>query len=217
EGIVEGTPEGTPEGEGEGTIEYRIVPDVVGLPQAEAINEIVTANLAIGSVSQQCSDTIPAGNVISQNPSAGQQVPIGTPISIVTASGPCMAFDAWIDSPEYIVKMVGDTLSLKVIVVGARGEVAFQWYFSHLKNLKSPEIIDGATTDTLYLEDLQLEDSGFYWCQVADDYDVIDTPLVELHVITGLSLNINFLLVVAIGITTSVIFATRKHMNRHNS
>ena len=44
------------------------VPDVVGLSQAAAQTAITTAGLNVGTISSSHSDTVPAGNVISQNP-----------------------------------------------------------------------------------------------------------------------------------------------------
>ncbi len=200
--------------EGEGTIEYWIVPNIIGFSQSDARNLIESADLVVGMMTQQCSDEIPIDYVINQNPPAGQQIPIGNPVNIMVTSGPCTTLDAWIDGPGYIVKIVGDNLELKVIVVGAHGDVVYQWYFSRAKNLKSPELIVGANTDTFYIEELQLEDSGFYWCQIADDYDVIDTPFVQLHVITGLNLHINYILILGIIITTSLILARKRY--QHN-
>ena len=65
------------------------VPDVVGMTQTNAESAITGAGLTVGSVSEQCSDTVPAGNVISQDPTSGQQVPPGTAVNLVISTGPC--------------------------------------------------------------------------------------------------------------------------------
>jgi beta-lactam-binding protein with PASTA domain len=63
------------------------MPDVVGMAQADAQNAIVSANLAVGAVTQNYSDTVPAGNVISQSPDAGTSVYIGTLVDLVVSLG----------------------------------------------------------------------------------------------------------------------------------
>ena len=51
------------------------VPDVVGLSQADAEAAIVAANLTVGTVTHgRTSATVPAGEVISQDPVAGTSV-----------------------------------------------------------------------------------------------------------------------------------------------
>ena len=50
------------------------VPDVVGLQQSDAETAILGATLTVGTVSQVNDPSIPAGEVISQNPSAGATV-----------------------------------------------------------------------------------------------------------------------------------------------
>ncbi len=67
----------------------RAVPGVVGQTQAAANTVLISVGLATGSVTQQCSDTVVAGSVISQNPAAGQQVPCGTTVAMVISSGMC--------------------------------------------------------------------------------------------------------------------------------
>ena len=65
-----------------------VVPDVVGLPQGAAEGAIVGANLVVGAVSTENSDTVPAGDVISQNPGGGSSVPPGTVVDLVISIGP---------------------------------------------------------------------------------------------------------------------------------
>ncbi|HOQ32295.1 MAG TPA: PASTA domain-containing protein, partial [Candidatus Hydrogenedens sp.] len=64
------------------------VPDVVGMSQAEAESAITGAGLTVGTISQQCSDTVPAGSVISQSPAGGEQVPPGSAVNLVISTGP---------------------------------------------------------------------------------------------------------------------------------
>ena len=65
-----------------------IVPDVTGLPQATAETSIVNAGLAVGNVTLMASDTVPAGNVISQNPGGGASVSSGSLVDLEISSGP---------------------------------------------------------------------------------------------------------------------------------
>ena len=64
------------------------VPDVVGMRQTAAEAVIVSAGLAVGDVSTTSSPTLPAGNVISQAPTAGTEAPEGSKVDLVVSSGP---------------------------------------------------------------------------------------------------------------------------------
>jgi beta-lactam-binding protein with PASTA domain len=64
------------------------VPNVVGQTQAAAQNAITSAGLMVGTVSQQNDNTVPAGNVISQNPTAGTLVGTGSTVNLVVSLGP---------------------------------------------------------------------------------------------------------------------------------
>ena len=64
------------------------VPDVVGLPQADAEAAIVAANLVVGVVTTAGSDTLPAGNVISQDPTGGSSVAEGSAVDLIVSLGP---------------------------------------------------------------------------------------------------------------------------------
>jgi beta-lactam-binding protein with PASTA domain len=64
------------------------VPNVVGMEQAEAKTRIeAVGNLKVGAVSSQYSDTVTAGHVISQYPSGGTVVPVGSFVDLVVSLG----------------------------------------------------------------------------------------------------------------------------------
>ena len=65
-----------------------VVPDVVGLSRAAAEAAITGANLVLGTVTEEASDTVPADQVIRQNPSSGTEVARGSAVDLVVSSGP---------------------------------------------------------------------------------------------------------------------------------
>ncbi len=65
-----------------------IVPNVVNQTQAAATTAITGAGLAVGTVTQNSSPTVPAGSVISQNPAAGASVAPGSAVALDVSTGP---------------------------------------------------------------------------------------------------------------------------------
>ena len=63
------------------------VPDVAGLREADAGAAIVGAGLVVGNVTTANSNTVPNGDVISQNPGAGANVTPGSTVDMVTSLG----------------------------------------------------------------------------------------------------------------------------------
>jgi serine/threonine-protein kinase len=65
------------------------VPNVVTKTLDEARSEIGQANLSVGTVDYKADDTIPAGDVISQDPQGGvgQYADPGTPVDLVVSNG----------------------------------------------------------------------------------------------------------------------------------
>ena len=63
------------------------VPNVVGLAQAAAETAIVNADLVVGTVTTANSDTVPAGDVISQDPAGGSTVDSGSAVNLVVSLG----------------------------------------------------------------------------------------------------------------------------------
>src|SRR5260221_12432173 len=66
------------------------VPNVVGLTQAAATTAITEPKLTLGKVTQQNSNTVVTGNVISQDPASGGSTAEGSPVNLVISSGPPM-------------------------------------------------------------------------------------------------------------------------------
>ena len=67
------------------------VPNVEGLTQAAATTAITGAKLKMGSITQQASNTVASGKVISQEPGSGSSVAEGSPVKLVISSGPQIA------------------------------------------------------------------------------------------------------------------------------
>ncbi len=63
------------------------VPNVVGLNSSAASTAITTAGLTVGNILDETSSTVPAGNIIRQEPLAGTSVVPGTKVNLVRSSG----------------------------------------------------------------------------------------------------------------------------------
>jgi beta-lactam-binding protein with PASTA domain len=66
------------------------VPNVKGLNQAAATAAITAANLTMGIITPQTSNTMASGNVLSQDQPSGSSVAQGSPVNLVISSGPEM-------------------------------------------------------------------------------------------------------------------------------
>jgi hypothetical protein len=65
------------------------LPNLVDQTQVAATMALTGANLTIGTVTQQCSNTVAAGVVIAQNPAAGSQVASESAVALTVSTGPC--------------------------------------------------------------------------------------------------------------------------------
>src|SRR6516225_1145662 len=66
------------------------VPNVEGLSQNDASTAIAAAKLKLGTITQQTSNTVGLGKVISQDPASGSSVAEDSPVNLVISSGPPM-------------------------------------------------------------------------------------------------------------------------------
>jgi serine/threonine-protein kinase len=67
---------------------FVVVPDIRGLSEADGIAALATAKLVRGATFSEYSDTVPAGELIQQNPRPGVQVSSGTAVDLVVSLGP---------------------------------------------------------------------------------------------------------------------------------
>jgi eukaryotic-like serine/threonine-protein kinase len=63
------------------------VPDLSSLTQAEAQATLTAAGLVLGTVNTEASTSVPSGQVIRQDPTAGTKVAKGSAVSIVVSNG----------------------------------------------------------------------------------------------------------------------------------
>lgn len=66
------------------------VPNVVGETQAAAEATLIAAQLTVGAITAQASDTVPAGTVISQAPVAGTEVEKASAVALAVSTGPAL-------------------------------------------------------------------------------------------------------------------------------
>ena len=66
------------------------VPNLEGLTQDAAATAIAGAKLKVGALTQQTSNTVTFGKVISQDPASGSSVAEGSQVNLVISSGPQM-------------------------------------------------------------------------------------------------------------------------------
>ena len=64
------------------------VPNVVGMAQAAAETTLLAEGLTVGTVTTQNSNTVAAGNVLSQSQAAGASVALNTAVDLVVSLGP---------------------------------------------------------------------------------------------------------------------------------
>lgn len=66
----------------------RTVPDVVGIPGAEARTAIEALQLGFAEAPQEFNDDVPLGSVIRQDPAVGTEVERGSTVTVVISRGP---------------------------------------------------------------------------------------------------------------------------------
>ena len=86
------------------------VPNVVGMTEAEAEDALTGVGLKLGQVTQEHSDTVPAGRIIRQNPAAARKVSRGTEVRLVVSKGP-EAAEETVSAPELSGMSVADALA----------------------------------------------------------------------------------------------------------
>jgi beta-lactam-binding protein with PASTA domain len=94
------------------------VPNVVNQPQATATATITGAGLVVGTVTQQSSATVAAGNISSQNPVSGVGVTAGSAVNLVVSTGPVPA-----PGPVAVPNVLNQTQSAATLTITGAGLV----------------------------------------------------------------------------------------------
>jgi beta-lactam-binding protein with PASTA domain len=68
--------------------EPSVVPNIVGVNDSEARSRIADARLTVGQVTQEYDETVPKGNVLSQEPAAQTEVTRKSEVGFVVSKGP---------------------------------------------------------------------------------------------------------------------------------
>ena len=90
---------------------YAIAPNILKLSNEVAKDKISDAGLNVGEVSQEYSDSIPAGNVISQTPAPGTRQDRGQPVNVVFSLGTKPSDVVNGEQPQQNTENVQDTTS----------------------------------------------------------------------------------------------------------
>lgn len=90
------------------------VPDVTGEDLATATADLTGVGLVVGTVTDQSSDTVPAGDIIDQSPVGGDVVPTGTAVDMDISVGP---------APNNIPDVTNTSLEIADEILAAAGFV----------------------------------------------------------------------------------------------
>jgi serine/threonine-protein kinase len=99
------------------------VPSVLGKDQTTAQNELTAAGLVVASVSQEYSDTVEAGNVISQSISGGKTVEYGTEISLTVSLGAEVVYYNF----SYALTVPAEATKADIVLTDSNGNVLCSW------------------------------------------------------------------------------------------
>jgi hypothetical protein len=114
------------------------VPNVLNMTQAAAGSAITGAGLVVGTVTQQCSDTVAAGNVISQDPIGGTQVNVGSAVNLVVSSG----------QPS-VPNVVGQTQAAAIAAIGAVANISYGSSTTQCSAVAAGNVISQSATGTV--------------------------------------------------------------------
>lgn len=123
--------------------DMRTVPELVNISEEEAIGRLVDAELVPGDVSEEFSDTVPAGTVISQGVDANTMIKVGTAVPYVVSKGTeSKRFVGAISETYQLSKLIGpgaEDTSL-VVEIRLKQEVDGQPVY---KTLMQPKTLTG--------------------------------------------------------------------------
>lgn len=126
------------------------VPDVVGMTQDEAETAIAAAGLAVGDVSEEFSDDVDRGSVISSDPASGADgAHVGDSVALVASKGPeTVTVPDVTGNQEAQAKKVLEDLGLTVTVSDVMGGL---FGTAHSTDPAAGETVRAGSAITLYI------------------------------------------------------------------
>ena len=76
------------------------VPSITGLTLGDAEAALEAAGLVLGDTTEANDQDVPEGQIISQDPAAGEEVPEESPVNVVVSAGPSVVHRAGRDVPD---------------------------------------------------------------------------------------------------------------------
>jgi serine/threonine-protein kinase len=104
-----------------------IVPSVLGKDQATAQSELIAEGLVVASVTQENSDTVAAGQVISQSIAGGKTVAYGTEITLTVSLGAQAESPTVYYSFSYSLTVPSDATKADITLTDSNGNVLCSW------------------------------------------------------------------------------------------
>ncbi|HNY87694.1 MAG TPA: PASTA domain-containing protein, partial [Candidatus Hydrogenedentes bacterium] len=137
------------------------VPNLAGLPLSAAQALLTASGLVSGSITQQCSDDVFPGDVVSQDPAAESVVTGGAVVDLTVSEGFCAQAPFAVEI--FGVSRVGEggTLTLRAVVSGGSGAVRYLWRRNGLS-------VDGEEGPVLSIPDVSGYHAGTYVVMVSD-------------------------------------------------
>jgi len=146
------------------------VPNVIGLSQADAEAAIIAAGLIVGTVTTENSSTVPAGDVISQEPPPGAIVPEGIQLNLVVSLGPEMIIE-----PPQNVQAIPEDGQVTITWDHVSGATSYNIYWNTTGNVTTADSqISGALSP--YSHTNLTNGTTYYYIVTAVDADGESVP-----------------------------------------
>ena len=132
------------------------VPDVTNKSQSAAQSTLENSGLSAGSISEEPSDTVKKGNVISSDPAAGTKVNKGAKVNLVISTG-----KATYSYSDEVDVMNSDTYdSNYVVLTDANGNKVKSWTITEATDISASGITTSTGTLTYYSDSGESEKLG---------------------------------------------------------
>ena len=132
------------------------VPNVTNKSQSAAQSTLENSGLSAGSISEEPSDTVKKGNVISSDPAAGTKVNKGAKVNLVISTG-----KATYSYSDEVDVMNSDTYdSNYVVLTDANGNKVKSWTITEATDISASGITTSTGTLTYYSDSSESEKLG---------------------------------------------------------